>query len=79
MPKNMVNLSVGFEDSNRIDPAGMCVLYTDENKDKHIQNLILGDKAELIYKLLTMQSASYMIREERVDDYHNKVEIVYCK
>lgn len=74
MPKNMVNLSVGFEDSNRIDPAGMCVLYTDENKDKHIQNLILGKKAELVYRLLTTPSSDYILLQQ-----DNDIEIRFRK
>ena len=63
----MVNLSIGYSMANRIDPAGMCVLYTDENKDKHIQNLILGKKAELVYRLLTTPSSDYIILESGND------------
>ena len=74
MPKDMVNLSIGFDMATHTDPAGMCVLYTDENKVAHIQNLVLGDKAELVYRLLTTPSSDYLMREDNVDGV-NVVEI----
>lgn len=55
----MINLSIGFDMVNGKDPAGMCVLYRDEKGESHIQNMILGEKAELIYQLLTTPSAKY--------------------
>jgi hypothetical protein len=58
----MINLSIGFDMTNGKDPAGMCVLYRDEKGESHIQNMILGYKAELIYKLLTTPSAEYSMR-----------------
>ena len=67
MPKDMVNLSIGFDMATHTDPAGMCVLYTDENKVAHIQNLILGDKAELIYRLLTTPSSDYILLQQDND------------
>lgn len=57
----MIDLSIGFDMANHTDPAGMCVLYTDENKVAHIQNLVLGEKAELIYRLLTTPSSEYKV------------------
>lgn len=57
----MINLSIGFDMANRSDPAGMCVLYTDENKVAHIQNMVLGEKAELIYRLLTTPASDYIL------------------
>lgn len=59
---SMINLSIGFDEANGRDPAGMCVLCKDENKETHIQNMVLGEKAELIYKLLTTPSSEYSIR-----------------
>jgi hypothetical protein len=58
----MIDLSIGFDKASDIDPAGMCILYKDEKGESHIQNMILGDKAELIYKLLTTPSAEYNMR-----------------
>ena len=63
----MVNLSIGYDLSSLTDPAGMCVLYTDENKVSHIQNLILGDKAELIYRLLTTPVTDYILLQQDGD------------
>lgn len=57
----MINLSIGFDMANDKDPAGMCVLYRDEKGESHIQNMILGEKAELIYRLLTTPSSKYKI------------------
>lgn len=59
----MINLSIGFDMANNTDPAGMCVLYKDENKESHIQNMILGDKADLIYSLLTTPSSRYVVSQ----------------
>ena len=59
----MVHLSIGFDMANDTDPAGMCVLYRDENKELHIQNMVLGDKAELIYRLLTTPSTNYILSQ----------------
>ena len=59
----MVHLSIGFDMANDKDPAGMCVLYTDENKELHIQNMMLGEKAELIYQLLTTPSTRYTVSQ----------------
>lgn len=58
----MINLSIGFDEANGKDQAGMCVLNKDEKGESHIQNLILGEKAELIYKLLTTPSSEYSMR-----------------
>ena len=57
----MINLSIGFDMADGKDPAGMCVLYRDEKGESHIQNMILGEKAELIYRLLTTPSSEYKI------------------
>ena len=58
----MINLSIGFDKASDIDPAGMCVLCKDEKGNFYIQNMILGYKAELIYKLLTTPSSEYNMR-----------------
>lgn len=70
----MINLSIAFDMANCTDPAGMCVLYTDENKVAHIQNLVLGGKAELIYRLLTTPTSEYLMRGQ-CDDGVDIVEI----
>lgn len=59
----MINLSIGFDMTDGKDPAGMCVLYRDEKGESHIQNMILGEKAELIYRLLTTPSAEYEVHD----------------
>lgn len=66
----MVNLNIGFSMADGEDPAGMCVLYQDEKGESHIQNMVLGEKAELIYRLLTTPSADYDIW-----NYESKSEI----
>ena len=72
MLNEMVHLSIGFDMGNHKDPAGMCVLYTDENKVSHIQNMVVGDKAELVYRLLTTPSSNYLMRRQ----HDNGVDIV---
>lgn len=74
----MIDLSIGFDMANRTDPAGMCVLYTDENKVAHIQNLVLGEKAELIYRLLTTPTSDYLMRGQ-CDDGVDIVEIRFAR
>lgn len=69
----MINLSIGFDMANDRDPAGMCILYRDENKVSHIQNMIVGEKAELIYRLLTTESSEYSICR-CVDDDSIKIQ-----
>jgi hypothetical protein len=58
----MIEISIGFDMANGKDPAGMYVLYKDEKGESHIQNMVLGEKAELIYRLLTTDSNKYSIR-----------------
>lgn len=57
----MINLSIGFDMADSRDPAAMCILYRDENKVSHIQNMVIGKKAELIYRLLTTAASEYSI------------------
>lgn len=57
----MVDLSIGFDMADGTDPAGMCVLYRNEKGESHIQNMVIGEKAELIYRLLTTPSSEYKI------------------
>lgn len=65
----MVNLSIGFDMADNRDPAGMCILYRDENKVSHIQNMVVGEKAELIYRLLTTAAGEYNVYNfENVDE-----------
>lgn len=62
----MINLSIGFDMVDGEDPAGMCVLCKDEKGESHIQNMILGEKAELIYKLLTTPSSEYKVYDNKL-------------
>ena len=75
----MINLSIGFDMKNENDPAGMCVLYTDENKVSHIQNMILGSKAELVYQLLTTPSAEWNLRPGDINDSGFNYAIEFAK
>ena len=71
----MVNLSIGFDMADDRDPAGMCILYRDENKVSHIQNMVVGEKPELIYQLLTTRSSEYSI-SKCIDDDSIKIQFL---
>lgn len=71
----MINLSIGFDMADDRDPAGMCILYKDENKVHHIQNMVVGEKAELIYRLLTTESNEYSI-SKCIDDDSIKIQFL---
>lgn len=63
----MVNLSIGYSMANRTDQAGMCILYTDANNVSHVENMVVGEKAELIYRLLTTPSSDYILLQQDND------------
>lgn len=68
---------VGFDMGNFSDPAGLCVLYTDENgKVSHVKNIVSGYKADLIYQLLTSSMNDYILRHNKDK---NSVEIEFLK
>lgn len=71
----MINLSIGFDMADNRDPAGMCILYRDENKVSHIQNMVIGEKAELIYRLLTTAASEYTICKS-IDDDSIKIQFL---
>ena len=57
-------LMVSFDNNDKNNEAGLCVIRKHPNGDTKVLKIVLDEQARILYKLLTDQSAKAEIKAE---------------